>query len=729
MPDDPVVVDLGQFERSRRFSATTLTTLQAARDVLIEGAMRILTRQVEAMEDALLAIAERSPLLDTRNACFAAQSTLSKQANALMSACKDSYCASFDTFVRGRAKPAAPDASTLALVEEEDFEIALARDKATSRLRFNCAEELVALDARVAHLLDRPDLPENDNPLGPRALCDALLEGIVRFERSPAGQAVLLNQFDLALATELAAVYQTLNHQLIDHGVLPDLKAGSRKRPPAHDASRRTDMPRPTPGQPNGDILGLFDQLARRSCHGDSHTGSAGSALLEPLTQLQKGNGVVQGSVRFDLPLLEAATIRNVLRSLQQSAVMQAASPLDAVLVDAVATLFDAVFDEPGIPDRLKAQIARLQIPVLKAAMLDRSFFARQDHPVRRMLDAIAALAVYLDGDGDGHTRLEAISEIVGGVADRFDQDLAIFDAAAAELEDMGATLESALDETASANLEASILTLRRTERAERAPAIVRDLVQRALDGQTVADAVRVFIQRDWARLLAADYVNEGEQSAHFSSRVETMRELVWSIQPKSDMDARLMLVRILPGLLKRLREGTAEIDLPRQQTDQFFAELVILHANSVRSAAQPVPLASVAPAETAEATALPEQGGAPVAHPSPEAPAEVEDAFTETVRALGKGDWVEFHYEDGTFRWARLAWVSGTKSTYLFSDKDGISSFSIGVHRLADKLRRGEAVKVERRSLTESAFGKLARLFRERLGQANESGDHAPGS
>ena len=28
------------------------------------------------------------------------------------------------------------------------------------------------------------------------------------------------------------------------------------------------------------------------------------------------------------------------------------------------------------------------------------------------------------------------------------------------------------------------------------------------------------------------------------------MRELVWSVQTKADMDARLMLVRILPGLL-----------------------------------------------------------------------------------------------------------------------------------------------------------------------------------
>jgi hypothetical protein len=47
------------------------------------------------------------------------------------------------------------------------------------------------------------------------------------------------------------------------------------------------------------------------------------------------------------------------------------------------------------------------------------------------------------------------------------------------------------------------------------------------------------------------------------------------------------------------------------------------------------------------------------------------------------------------------------------------MNSFSISQLRLADKLRRGEAVLVERKSITESAFGKLMNLFRQKLGHA----------
>lgn len=232
MPDNSVVVSLNQFERSRRaqISVETLTTLHGSRDLLIEGATRVLTRQTEAMENALLAMAERSPLLDTRNAFYSAQGILNKRANELLSACKDAYCQTFDKFTHSREKSAGTERLELSLIGDQDFEVTLAVDKATSRLRFNCAEELVALDARIAHLLGRSDLSENDNPLGPRALCEALLDGFSGMQLAQNARVVLLNQFDLVLTTELANIYQSINQYLVDRGILPDLKIGMKSR-------------------------------------------------------------------------------------------------------------------------------------------------------------------------------------------------------------------------------------------------------------------------------------------------------------------------------------------------------------------------------------------------------------------------------------------------------------------------------------------------------------------
>jgi len=736
MPDKSVVVNLNQFERTRRaqVSAETLSVLHGCRDLLIEGATRVLTRQTEAMENTLLAMADRSPLMDTRNSYYSAQGILNTRANELLSACKDAYCQTFNDFAHNREKPADAELLELSLVDDQDYEITLAVDKATSRLRYNCAEELVALDARIAHLLGRSDLSENDSPLGPRVLCEALLDGITRMQLEQDVRIVLLNQFDLVLTTELAHIYQSINRYLIDRGIMPDLKVGSKNRAQntaAAQSSAASAGPAPAmQGQTGGDMFRLFEQLAHGGnagvgaggYTGGASAGLAGFSLLDSLGQLQSGAMMLPGGGRFELPLLEAATIHNVLRSLQQSPVMQAASPLDAVLVDAVAMLFDVVFDEAAIPDRLKAQIARLQIPVLKAAMLDRNFFSQSNHPVRRMLDAIATLAVHLPENEAGNARMEAISQVVSRVLECFEQDIAVFDSAATELEAMGSQLEDTLEEIVDASLQQDIAQLKQSERAELAPVIVHDFINRALKEQPAADAVREFLRRDWAQLLALDYVNEGEEGAHFNSHVETMRELVWSVQSKVDMDARLMLVRILPGLLKRLREGVAEIGLPQKLCDRFFATLVILHANAVRPNAQPVPLPDITPEEIEALEPSPAADvatmTASVSEAVPAVP-EVEDEFTLRARALNKGDWIEFHYDDGTFRWARLGWASSIKNTYLFSDQDGMNSFSISLHRLADKLRRGEAVLVERKSITESAFGKLMNLFRQKLGHA----------
>jgi len=732
MPDNSVVVSLNQFERSRRaqLSAETLTILHGSRDRLIEGATRALTRQTEAMENALLAMADRAPLLETRNSYYDAQNVLNRQANELLSACKDAYCNTFSNFVHSQdkdRKSATFELSELSLMDDHDFEITLAVDKATARMHFNCAEELVALNARIAKLLDRSELTEKDNPLAPRKLCESLLEGMASMRLDQNIRVVLLNQFDLVLTTELAQIYQSINRYLIESGILPDLKGGTKSH------SRNPGSAPDSAGsatQAGNDMFKLFEQLAGGTAQagggvkgGVGLAGAAGFSLLDSLGQLQSGAMMLPGGARFELPLLEASAIQNVLRSLQQSPVMQAASPLDAVLVDAVAMLFDVVFDEASIPDRLKAQIARLQIPVLKAAMLDRNFFSQSNHPVRRMLDAIATLAVHLPENEAGNARLEAISKVVSRVLDSFEKDIAVFDSAASELGAMGTQLEDTLEEAAEAGLQQDIAQIKRAERAELAPVIVHDFVNRALKDQPVEEVLREFLRRDWARLLTMDFINEGEQGAHFNSHVETMRELVWSVQPKADMDARLMLVRILPGLLKRLREGTAEIELPQKVSDRFFATLVILHANAVRPNTQPVPLPDITPEEIDEIAAQTEAEAAPdtVAPASAEEASspEYEDEFTLRARALSKGDWVEFHYDDGTFRWARLGWISGIRNTYLFSDQDGMNSFSISLPRLADKLRRGEAVLVERKSITESAFGKLMNLFRQKLGHS----------
>ena len=45
--------------------------------------------------------------------------------------------------------------------------------------------------------------------------------------------------------------------------------------------------------------------------------------------------------------------------------------------------------DSGVIPDAIKALIGRLQIPILKVAILDKKFFSNKTHPTRKLLDSL----------------------------------------------------------------------------------------------------------------------------------------------------------------------------------------------------------------------------------------------------------------------------------------------------------------------------------------------------
>jgi hypothetical protein len=441
--------------------------------------------------------------------------------------------------------------------------------------------------------------------------------------------------------------------------------------------------------------------------------GSASIGMLEAIGKLQNGPLMLPSGAEINFST-GSGELSNVLRQLQQSPVMLGASNVEILVVDAVAMLFDIVFDEEQIAGSLKNLLSRLQLPVLKAALLDRNFFSNRHHPARKLLDAISDLATGMPPSTDKQPpHFAELEAVIDHVVNEFVDDTVVFEQAAEEVH----RIEYEHQSTIEAGLSESIEDLQRAERAETAGIFIHDQVTQALEGQPVMPSLLRFLHSHWSEVMSKTYVAHGPSAPQLTNEMETMRELIWSVQPKTDMDMRLMLVRILPGMLKRLREGLSVTSIQTEEMERFFAELVIQHANAVRaqqpSAAIPLPESEMDP----NAPAVIESHSEQVDLPSPPPPqvhvqAEVEDVFTERARAIRKGDWVEFHYDDGTFRWARMAFSSG-RGNYLFTDQDGINTFSISLHRLADKLRNGQAVLVVQHSVTETAFGKLMNFFR----------------
>mgnify|MGYP003353079022 CR=1 FL=1 len=82
--------------------------------------------------------------------------------------------------------------------------------------------------------------------------------------------------------------------------------------------------------------------------------------------------------------------------------------------LDIVALVFDYILDDTRIPDAMKALIGRLQIPVLKVAIADKSFFSHKTHPARQLLDAMGDVAMRLPRDfSDSNPLFAQIESII----------------------------------------------------------------------------------------------------------------------------------------------------------------------------------------------------------------------------------------------------------------------------------------------------------------------------
>ena len=74
-------------------------------------------------------------------------------------------------------------------------------------------------------------------------------------------------------------------------------------------------------------------------------------------------------------------------------------------------------------------------MPILKAALLDRTFFSDKKHPARRLLDHLAAAAVGATSDEVYRTGFELVATgVIDEVCRDFKVDVTTFEAADAEI-------------------------------------------------------------------------------------------------------------------------------------------------------------------------------------------------------------------------------------------------------------------------------------------------------
>ena len=679
-----------------------------------------------------------------------------------------------------KADFSAVDASNLSLVETGAMDESVLTGNIARGVENLCFEELSTLNRAMGYLLGDAELSTKTNPIAPMVVVEAFSQALGTLKGAGERERfAILKELNQAALSEISDIYADVNQYLTSLHVVPALgrariinrSTGMGVRlpggaPPTHEPLPTTPTA-PIASGAEVDIMALF----RRMFGAPGATASPGTGMAPPQPQhapsadpnalptIQHGmaqryvpsgplpptpSGYVPGPPIMVTPELGEGLARlqhgetgfdlgggivqfsgvpegkhNVLRDLQQSPIGQRVNQLESMTIELVAMLFDFIFETKDLPDGIKALLARLQIPVLKAAMLDGAFFAKKSHPARLLVNELAHAGLGWSPEmGNEDPLYRRLDEIVHRILDGFSDDLAIF-------EEMRTALTEFLDQeekAAELNIQTSAEEVHERDRRQVAATVAGGEIERRIESHALPNFLASFLRTSWLRALEQTYLEEGEESDAWAQRLSTVEDLVWSVQPKKSGDDRKRLVALLPSLLKRMNVGLQQVSWAKSEREQFMAHLVEAHAAAVKPSLSIVPsptnaVAEQARAEAEHAKAMGDELGAAKAQrlaeamapaaPSPmvEVPELIADHYLEIAQSLERGMWVEFEDEDGQLSFAKLAWVSPLRGTYLFTNRQGQKAMSMTSDELAQRFRADRARLVEAEPLIDRAF------------------------
>ncbi len=529
------------------------------------------------------------------------------------------------------------DWASLSLVEDKEVEAQISAERFGMEISHVCEWELRELDGYVATLLDDAGGARDRNPLRPELLGHALMRGIEAVSDRADVRKVLSSELSRSLSSLLRSTYADILTELRGSGVQP-MRLAVRQRAagaaapegtpadPAisRDAATQAREPRAdgsgivgsggrgfasSTSRGGGSSARMGSGLASGASHSHSGTpiGQVDPAMMSLIRQLSRSE-VIGDPSGFDAAAVMAASRPgrasrpdpmagagdtsdsapmppNVILAHREALRRASNTAVDHMVIDVIGFMFDQILADPKVPPQMARQIARLQLPVLRAALGDPSFFSSRRHPVRRFVNRIASLGAAFEDfeEASAKSLLAKVRALVQEVVEgEFDQ-IEIYDNKLAALEAF--TAEQAKSGSSASNDAANLLSEKEDQQR------LRQLYAQRLAGD-LKDVVappfmRDFLSSVWSQVLlrAAEKDGPNNTNGPLTQRLRGVgRELFLSVLPKATPAHRKIFLAELPKLMQDLTEGMNLIGWPEDNRRAFFGQLMPAHAEALKS-------------------------------------------------------------------------------------------------------------------------------------------------
>ncbi len=537
--------------------------------------------------------------------------------------------------------PAGPSNwDALSLVEDHEVEVQISAERFGLEIAHDCEWELRELEAYVGSLLGQAGASatagtdKERNPLRPEVVGHAMIRGIEAVSERAEVRKVLSAELSRSLGGLLRAAYADIVGELRGAGVQP-LGLTVRGRSPrgpggaggaggdshyrsSYDtAARSLDEERLHSGRGappqhsqhggTGYASGYDSRYGRSRSGSGAGFGPSGGSGFGPSTRAG-GAGYGRGGTpigRVDPQLMSlirrlhvnaapddgasdfgdagfGAPLPNLIHAHRDELRQASTGSLDHMVIDVIGFLFDQILADPKVPPQMARLLARLQLPVLRAALGDPSFFSSRRHPVRRFVNRIASLGAAFEDFGEDEARgfLAKVRELVLEVVDGDFDHIETYEAKLAALETFVA--EQAARAMQSAGDPAALLSEK--EDQARLRALYAERLAGELKDVAAPGFLRDFISRVWSQVLLRAAERGGDEGELAQRMRRAGRELFLSVQPKATPAHRKAFLAELPKLMQDLTAGMDLIAWPEAKRRAFFGKLMPAHAEALKT-------------------------------------------------------------------------------------------------------------------------------------------------
>ena len=351
----------------------------------------------------------------------------------------------------------------------------------------------------------------------------------------------------------------------------------------------------------------------------------------------------------------------------------------DTNVIELVGLLFEYMLKDDSLPNIVKALLSRLHTPLLKAAVIDKSFFTRSQHPARKLLNDMTAAGIsWVDDNNVERGIFPKMGQIVDQVLNDFDEDVEIFEElvtdfgkTVAELEQRSSLVEKRTNEAANGQ-----------EKLQAARQRAQQEIRKLLGDQTVAVAAQEFLLRIWSDKLTFILLRQpdADQSDDWKHAIGAAAEVVRYASPIENNEEREQRAESLGGHQASLREASATLQQPDKE------KLLLALFSSQKKLVDEYNPAAEIPVEVVVPEPVEEVQESASSGLSPE-----QETMIQELKSVPFGTWFEFTDKDGSFQRAKLSWRSTVTEKFMFVDQMGVKAAIIAMTDLADNMIAGK--------------------------------------